>query len=86
MKITTRIRNLGYGWSNSREVTKPTVVGGVNEIDDARYDATEASGGNAPKRESLFVDGVRVRGHFGRSIRDVIDELRENGHSFVEPA
>ena len=87
VKITTRARNLGYGWTTQPmrdraeivDVTAPDVVGGLRTVEQERAKHLRATSGGVWSNAALFVGGRRVRD----DISTALAELREFGEALV---
>ena len=79
IKVTTRARNLGYGWRNDTEevqdrhgqrhlrikrVTLPKRVGGLKSVEDEHAYARHIHRGGAFWKNALFVGQQRITGLF----------------------
>jgi len=90
MRITTRNRNLGYGWSNqpvqtpsglSIEEPQEMVYGGLRTVEQERTRAIARNSGNS-WAERLFVGHRPVRAPW--DVGEIIWRLREFGSAEVE--
>lgn len=87
VKITTRCRSLGYGWTTQPmrdraaivPVTTPDVTGGLRTVEAARAEHQRAVSGGTWSNAALFVGGRRVRD----DISQVLAELRQSGEALA---
>ena len=91
VKITTRTRSLGYGWTTqphrSRasivEVTAPDVVGGLRTVEAERAKHLRAVSGGTWSNSALFLGGKRVVAAGGWEISQILAEVRQFGEATV---
>lgn len=81
--ITTRSRNLGYGWSTDRAVEMPDHVGTVKAIRAAMVERARLLGPGTHYVERLFVGGVPVSERWSGYYREVINEVEITGSAEV---
>jgi hypothetical protein len=85
--VSTRSRNLGYGWTNEveqsepnrsghrhlrvRQVTRPEVTGGLRTVQEERTRAGKLCSGGVSWREAYFVGGRKVCDNDSRCFLDM---------------
>lgn len=81
--ITTRTRNLGYGWSTDHAVSEPNHVGTVRTVRRAMVERARLIGHGTHYTDRLFVGGVAVADRpFG--IHEILNEVETSGDVVVE--
>lgn len=94
-KLTTRVRNLGYGstsqpvqrrngqrsWLEIESVDSPDVVGGLASIEAERARATRVNSGH-DWREALFLGGNLIVDRKD-DVGEILASLREHGEAIV---
>jgi hypothetical protein len=81
--ITTRSRNLGYGWSTDRLPDKPDHVGTVKTMRRAMVERARLIGPGTYYYDRLFVGGVPVRAQWGTYIHEILNDLDAAGSAIV---
>lgn len=95
IKVTTRARNLGYGWTSAAvrdprggmriaRVDAPDVVGGLRTVERERDRALRNVSGGTHWAEALFL-GDRCIAR-GGDVREALADLRDFGEALVTVA